>query len=123
MIAAHGGTSGRQDRVRHCGGAGNGTRRGAGVRARGAQVWATDVNEQALSSLQEERIQTRVLDVTDEVAIDGVAREVATSMSCSTAPDRATRQPSRRHAKGLGPGLRGQREVHVPGVARLHPGC
>ncbi len=42
----------------------------------GAQVWATDVNEQALSSLQEERIQTRVLDVTDEVAIDGVAREV-----------------------------------------------
>jgi len=42
----------------------------------GAQVWATDVNKQALSSLQEERIQTRVLDVTDEVAIDGVAREV-----------------------------------------------
>jgi len=42
----------------------------------GAKVWATDVNNQALSSLQEERIQTRVLDVTDEVAIDGVAREV-----------------------------------------------
>ena len=42
----------------------------------GAQVWATDVNKQALSSLQEERIQTRVLDVTDEIAIDGVAREV-----------------------------------------------
>jgi len=37
----------------------------------GAQVWATDVNKQGLSSLQEERIQTRVLDVTDEVAIDG----------------------------------------------------
>ena len=42
----------------------------------GAQVWATDVNKQGLSSLQEERIQTRVLDVTDEVAIEGVAREV-----------------------------------------------
>ena len=42
----------------------------------GAQVWATDVNKQALSSLQEDRIQTRVLDVTDEVAIEEVAREV-----------------------------------------------
>jgi 2-keto-3-deoxy-L-fuconate dehydrogenase len=42
----------------------------------GARVWATDVNQQALSSLQQDRIQTRVLDVTDEAAIAKVAREV-----------------------------------------------
>src|ERR1700704_5931281 len=42
----------------------------------GARVWATDVNQQALSSLQQDGIQTRVLDVTDEAAIAKVAREV-----------------------------------------------
>jgi 2-keto-3-deoxy-L-fuconate dehydrogenase len=42
----------------------------------GARVWATDVNQQALSSLQQDGIQTRVLDVTDEAAIASVAREV-----------------------------------------------
>ena len=41
----------------------------------GAQVWATDMNEQALSSLRGDRIKTRVLDVTDEAAIARVARE------------------------------------------------
>jgi 2-keto-3-deoxy-L-fuconate dehydrogenase len=41
----------------------------------GAQVWATDVNREALSSLQQDAIQTRVLDVTDEAAIAKVARE------------------------------------------------
>jgi 2-keto-3-deoxy-L-fuconate dehydrogenase len=41
----------------------------------GAQVWATDVNAQALSSLKQDRIQTRVLDVTDAAAIDKIARE------------------------------------------------
>jgi NAD(P)-dependent dehydrogenase (short-subunit alcohol dehydrogenase family) len=41
----------------------------------GAQVWATDMNAQALSSLQQDAIQTRVLDVTDEGAIARVARE------------------------------------------------
>ena len=42
----------------------------------GARVWATDINQQALSSLKEERIQTRALDVTDEAAVERVAREV-----------------------------------------------
>jgi 2-keto-3-deoxy-L-fuconate dehydrogenase len=41
----------------------------------GAQVWASDLNPQALSSLQQDRIQTRVLDVTDEAAIAKAARE------------------------------------------------
>jgi 2-keto-3-deoxy-L-fuconate dehydrogenase len=41
----------------------------------GAQVWATDMNAQALSSLQQDGIQTRVLDVTDEAAIARMARE------------------------------------------------
>jgi 2-keto-3-deoxy-L-fuconate dehydrogenase len=41
----------------------------------GAQVWATDVNQEALSSLRADRVQTRVLDVTDEAAIARVARE------------------------------------------------
>ena len=41
----------------------------------GASVWATDVNAQALSSLQEEQIKTRVLDVTDEAAVAAAARE------------------------------------------------
>jgi 2-keto-3-deoxy-L-fuconate dehydrogenase len=42
----------------------------------GARVWATDMNAQALSSLEGERIETRVLDVTDGVAIEKLAREV-----------------------------------------------
>jgi 2-keto-3-deoxy-L-fuconate dehydrogenase len=42
----------------------------------GARVWATDLNEQALSSLKQDGIQTRGLDVTDEAAIARVAREV-----------------------------------------------
>jgi 2-keto-3-deoxy-L-fuconate dehydrogenase len=42
----------------------------------GARVWATDVNAEALSSLREERIQTRALDVTDAAAIEKIAREV-----------------------------------------------
>ena len=42
----------------------------------GARVWATDVDAQALSSLQGERIETRVLDVTDEASIAKVAHEV-----------------------------------------------
>jgi 2-keto-3-deoxy-L-fuconate dehydrogenase len=41
----------------------------------GAQVWATDLNPQALASLQQDRVQTRVLDVTDEAAIAKAARE------------------------------------------------
>jgi 2-keto-3-deoxy-L-fuconate dehydrogenase len=41
----------------------------------GAQVWATDVNAPGLSSLTAERIKTRVLDVTDEAAIEEAARE------------------------------------------------
>jgi 2-keto-3-deoxy-L-fuconate dehydrogenase len=43
----------------------------------GAQVWATDVNQAALSELEgQQGIRTRVLDVTDEAAIAKVAREV-----------------------------------------------
>jgi len=41
----------------------------------GARVWATDINEQGLASLQQEGIRTRALDVTDEAAIARVARE------------------------------------------------
>jgi len=41
----------------------------------GAQVWATDVNAQALASLQQDGIRTRALDVTDAAAIERVARE------------------------------------------------
>jgi len=40
-----------------------------------ARVWATDINEQGLASLQQEGIRTRALDVTDEAAIARVARE------------------------------------------------
>ncbi len=42
----------------------------------GAQVWATDVNAQGLSSLKESGIRTRALDVTDAAAIEKAAREV-----------------------------------------------
>ena len=41
----------------------------------GAQVWASDVNEHALSSLKGDAVKTRVLDVTDEAAVARVARE------------------------------------------------
>ena len=42
----------------------------------GAQVWATDINQKGLSSLEQTGIRTRVLDVTDEAAIAKAAREV-----------------------------------------------
>jgi len=43
----------------------------------GARVWATDVNAQALKSLDgKEGIRTRVLDVTDEAAIAKASSEV-----------------------------------------------
>jgi len=43
----------------------------------GARVWATDMNAQALKSIDgKEGIRTRVLDVTDESAIARVAQEV-----------------------------------------------
>jgi 2-keto-3-deoxy-L-fuconate dehydrogenase len=43
----------------------------------GARVWATDMNQAALSDLEgQQGIRTRVLDVTDEAAIAKVAREV-----------------------------------------------
>jgi 2-keto-3-deoxy-L-fuconate dehydrogenase len=42
----------------------------------GAQVWATDINGQALSSLKENAIRTRVLDATDEQAVQEAAKQV-----------------------------------------------
>jgi 2-keto-3-deoxy-L-fuconate dehydrogenase len=44
----------------------------------GASVWATDINASALQSLAAERpeIRTRVLNVTDSVAVDAAAGEV-----------------------------------------------
>jgi 2-keto-3-deoxy-L-fuconate dehydrogenase len=42
----------------------------------GATVWATDINAQGLSSLEQTSIRVRVLDATDEAAIHRVAREV-----------------------------------------------
>src|SRR5258706_3056166 len=43
----------------------------------GARVWATDMNAQALKSIDgKEGIRTRALDVTDEAAIARVAQEV-----------------------------------------------
>ena len=41
----------------------------------GAQVWASDVNAQGLSTLEQHGIRTRLLDVTDAPAIERVARE------------------------------------------------
>jgi 2-keto-3-deoxy-L-fuconate dehydrogenase len=43
----------------------------------GARVWATDVNADKLKSLEgKDGIRTRVLDVTDEAAIERISREV-----------------------------------------------
>jgi 2-keto-3-deoxy-L-fuconate dehydrogenase len=43
----------------------------------GAQVWATDMNASALADLEgKQGIRTRMLDVTDEAAIERMAREV-----------------------------------------------
>jgi 2-keto-3-deoxy-L-fuconate dehydrogenase len=43
----------------------------------GAKVWATDINAQALKSLDgKEGIRTRVLDVTDEAAVTAISKEV-----------------------------------------------
>jgi len=59
--------------------AGQGIGRGAALAfaREGAEVWATDVNAQALTGLEgKDRIRTRVLDVTDEAAIAKAAAEV-----------------------------------------------
>jgi len=60
--------------------AGQGIGRGAALAfaREGAKVWATDINAKALADLA--GMQTRVLDVTDEAAIDKLAAEV-TQMS------------------------------------------
>jgi 2-keto-3-deoxy-L-fuconate dehydrogenase len=57
--------------------AGQGMGRGAALAfaREGAQVWATDINGQALSDLQGPSIRTAVLDVTDEAAIARVAKD------------------------------------------------
>ena len=60
--------------------AGQGIGRGAALAfaREGAQVWATDVNAKALAELEQtEGIRTRVLDVTDEPAINSLAAELA----------------------------------------------
>ena len=59
--------------------AGQGIGRGAALAfaREGAQVWATDVNAQALAELEGNNgIRTRVLDVLDEAAIGKIAAEV-----------------------------------------------
>jgi 2-keto-3-deoxy-L-fuconate dehydrogenase len=42
----------------------------------GAQVWATDINENPLSGLKHPSIRTRVMDATDEAAIGRIRQEV-----------------------------------------------
>ena len=43
----------------------------------GAQIWATDLNAKTVSELEgKDGIRTRVLDVTDEAAIQKVCKEV-----------------------------------------------
>jgi 2-keto-3-deoxy-L-fuconate dehydrogenase len=58
--------------------AGQGIGRGAALafKREGAEVWATDINAQALAELEKEGIRTRVLDATDEQAIGRLAAEV-----------------------------------------------
>src|SRR5476651_1770587 len=57
--------------------AGQGIGRGAALAfaREGAQVWATDLNAKALSDLEGNGIRTRVLDVTDDTAINKLAAE------------------------------------------------
>ena len=58
--------------------AGQGIGRGAALAfaREGAQVWATDINGKAVAELEKQGIKTRVLDVTDEAAINKLASEV-----------------------------------------------
>jgi 2-keto-3-deoxy-L-fuconate dehydrogenase len=58
--------------------AGQGIGRGAALAfaREGAQVWATDLNQKALSELKGDGIKTRALDATDEQAINKLAAEV-----------------------------------------------
>ncbi len=59
--------------------AGQGIGRGAALAfaREGAQVWATDLNAKALAGIEgKDGIRTRVLDVTDEAAINNLAGEV-----------------------------------------------
>jgi 2-keto-3-deoxy-L-fuconate dehydrogenase len=57
--------------------AGQGIGRGAALAfaREGAQILATDINEKALAELKSDAIKTRVLDVTDEQAVNKVAAE------------------------------------------------
>jgi 2-keto-3-deoxy-L-fuconate dehydrogenase len=58
--------------------AGQGIGRGAALAfaREGATVWATDLNEKTISELKAQNLNTRVLDVTNEQAIQRVAAEV-----------------------------------------------
>src|SRR5260221_11410211 len=58
--------------------AGQGIGRGAALAfaREGAQVWATDINGKTVAELEKQGIKTRVLDVTDEAAVNKLAGEV-----------------------------------------------
>jgi len=71
-----------KDKVAVITGAGQGIGRAYANRfaREGAKVWATDINEKVLAELEgKEGIRTRVLDATDESAVNGVAAEVGTA--------------------------------------------
>ena len=78
IAAFHGRTPRRKNRVHHRRRPGHGPRRGARLRTRrGAKVWATDLNAKTVGELEgEDGIRTRVLDVTDEAAIQKICKEV-----------------------------------------------
>ena len=88
----------------------------------GAKVWASDMNAKTVGEIEgKDGIRTRALDVTDR---GGDLKSIASEVGDDRRPvqlrgHRAPRLDPRRQAERLGPGVRREREVDVPGVARL----
>ena len=69
-------------------GAGIGRATALAFQREGAQVWATDIDEAALETLRASGIETRKLDVRDEVALAGPYDDRALSAHAEPPPPR-----------------------------------
>ena len=90
-----------------------------------AQIWATDLNAKTVSELEgKDGIRTRAYS-TSPMKRDSESQQRGGRhrRAVQLRGHRASRLDPRRDAEGLGPGVRGKREIDVPGDARLSRGC
>ena len=95
----------------------------------GAEVWATDINQDALAQLARQaqaeglaRLRTRALNVLDTQAVQACARRSARWTRCSTAPATSTPATSSNARNPMGLRHGPERQVHAPHDPRLPAG-